>query len=157
MKLPIQGGCQCGALRFEITEPPATLYCCHCSECRQQSASAFGMSLRVPNSAFHLTGEHVTYVRDAGEQTEVHGHFCRRCGVRVAHGGGEGQNPVAVKAGLLDDASQFEPVGHIWTRSALPWVQFAEGTLVYEGQPTDDDTALNEAFADRYHQTSAGD
>ena len=31
MKLPLRGGCQCGALRFEISKKPLTLYCCHCT------------------------------------------------------------------------------------------------------------------------------
>jgi len=42
------GGCQCGAVRFRLTATPSHVYCCHCSECRRQSASAFGISVIVP-------------------------------------------------------------------------------------------------------------
>jgi hypothetical protein len=49
------GGCQCGELRYEIAAEPLALYVCHCRECRKQSASAFGLSLRVPSSGFRVT------------------------------------------------------------------------------------------------------
>jgi hypothetical protein len=39
MKLPLTGGCQCGALRYEIRAEPLTLYVCHCTECQRQSAA----------------------------------------------------------------------------------------------------------------------
>ena len=42
------GGCQCGAIGFASLGPALQLYICHCRECRKQSASAFGMSFRVP-------------------------------------------------------------------------------------------------------------
>lgn len=35
---PITGGCQCGAVRYEITLSPLALYVCHCRECRKQSS-----------------------------------------------------------------------------------------------------------------------
>jgi hypothetical protein len=30
MKLPQTGGCQCGKVRYEITEEPQSVYTCHC-------------------------------------------------------------------------------------------------------------------------------
>jgi hypothetical protein len=37
----------------------------------------------------------------------------------------------------LDDTSSLEPVGHIWTRSAQPWITIPAGKLNYDQQPTD--------------------
>jgi len=42
-----EGGCQCGKIRYRLTAEPQMLYICHCSDCQKQSASAFGMSLRM--------------------------------------------------------------------------------------------------------------
>jgi len=39
--------------------------------------------------------------------------------------------------GTLDDPSGLEPVAHIWTRSALPWVVIPPDTLRYPRQPED--------------------
>ena len=49
------GGCQYGELRYEIAAEPLALYVCHCRECQKQSASAFGLSLRVPSSRLRVT------------------------------------------------------------------------------------------------------
>ena len=32
MKLPQTGGCLCGAIRYEITQPPLVAYTCHCAD-----------------------------------------------------------------------------------------------------------------------------
>jgi len=39
--------------------------------------------------------------------------------------------------GTLDDTSWLEPVGHIWTRSAQPWLRLRLDGLCYEQQPED--------------------
>src|SRR5271167_4851648 len=40
-----EGGCQCGAVRFQIAANRLVAYACHCLECQKQSASAFGISV----------------------------------------------------------------------------------------------------------------
>jgi len=35
MKLPQTGGCQWGAIRYEITEAPQLIYKCHCVDCQR--------------------------------------------------------------------------------------------------------------------------
>src|SRR5215472_10592046 len=56
MKLPQTGGCQCGALRYKISEAPELVYTCHCTECQRLTGSAFSMALVVAGGAFHLDG-----------------------------------------------------------------------------------------------------
>jgi hypothetical protein len=43
----MQASCQCGLIQFTIPyDSPLDLYACHCTQCRAQSASAFGVSAR---------------------------------------------------------------------------------------------------------------
>jgi hypothetical protein len=56
MKLPQTGGCQCGAIRYEITEEPQMAYTCHCRDCQGLTSSAFSMDVIVPEGAFRLSG-----------------------------------------------------------------------------------------------------
>lgn len=148
MKLPLTGGCQCGQLRYEISQFPKTLYCCHCTECQGQSASAFGMSLRVDADAVELEGNHRSYFRDADNPLAVEGVYCPDCGTRVVHRGRGADSGSSVKAGTLDNKSWLEPVGHIWARSAQNWVKL-DG-LVYDKQPDDGYGALIEAFQEKF-------
>ena len=148
LNLPLKGGCQCGQVRYEITAMPQTLYCCHCTECQAQSASAFGMSLRVASETVKLHGATSKYVRDHGRKTEVECLFCSYGG----GGGGGGRDSLAanysIKAGSLDEP--LTPVGHIWVKSKPDWLELPDGDPQYETQPDDQYAALIEAFATKY-------
>jgi len=138
MKRPLTGGCQCGAVRYEIRAAPITLYACHCTECQKQSSSAFGMSLSVPSSGFSITGgapRHWQRPSDSGRTVDC--HFCDACGTRIYHSGSGKADWLNVKPGTLDDTGWLQPIGHLWTRSAQGWVSFGDDTLVYDGQPED--------------------
>ncbi|MDB5396565.1 MAG: aldehyde-activating protein [Rhodospirillales bacterium] len=137
MKLPLTGGCQCGAVRYEIAAEPLTVIACHCTECQKQSASAFGMTMPVPRPSFTITkGEPAHWERTADSGNIVGGAFCAACGVRLYH---EPANKafLNVKPGTLDDASWVSPVGHIWTDRAQPWLRDRLEGIVYRGQQPD--------------------
>ena len=109
------GGCQCGGLRYEIAAEPLALYVCHCRECQKQSASAFGLSLRVPSSGLRLPQGSPRFwsrATDAGHSMKC--AFCPTCGSRLWHQI-EGAAVVSVKAGSLDEpvdlASAIHPYG----------------------------------------------
>ena len=38
--LPLTGGCNCGAVRFEVTEPLVAASYCHCKRCQRRSGAA---------------------------------------------------------------------------------------------------------------------
>src|SRR5215813_10847083 len=93
------GGCQCGALRYESAGAPIALYICHCTECRKQSASAFGMSLQVPRAGLRVTdGEPLSWSRptDSGRRLEC--YFCPLCGTRLWHQSDPSDGKVSIKA-----------------------------------------------------------
>jgi hypothetical protein len=43
-----------------------------------------------------------------------------------------------LEPGTLDDTSWLRPVGHIWTRSAQPWVAIPDGPLNFNKDPGDE-------------------
>ena len=105
MPEPWTGGCQCGAVRYEI-EPleVLTLYCCHCRECQRQAASGFGMSMLLRRRGFRLLrGALRNWSRPADSGGVNCANFCPSCGVRIFHEGGEGSAVISLKAGSLDD------------------------------------------------------
>lgn len=143
--LPIGGGCQCGAVRYRITGRPVTFYLCHCSECQRHTSSAFGESLRLRREDLKVDGELKLTTRGSESGTLREGWFCPECGVRIWHGS-RGSVMVNIKAGTLDDTSWLVPAGHIWTRSAQPFMRFGNDELVYEVQPDAADTALEQRW-----------
>ena len=135
--LPLVGGCQCGRVRYEISQPPLMVYNCHCTNCQAIGGGAFSTPLTVMEAGFRFTaGEPRTFewASDAGNRR--FGWFCGDCGSRIAHGQVPSAGVLSVRGGTLDDTSWVEPVGDIWTRSAQPWVSFGD-RLRCEQQPTD--------------------
>ena len=52
--LPMTGGCQCGAIRYEITSFPLLLYTCNCTDCQRQTGSAFALNMPVRFKDFRI-------------------------------------------------------------------------------------------------------
>lgn len=152
MTTMLTGGCQCGAVRYEIAAEPLAFYACHCTECRRQSASAFGLSMWFPSEAVRITqGALEEWRRPTASGGELACRFCPDCGTRILHetlGSGPASGIVSLKAGTLDDPARFAPAAHIWTRSALPWMTIPEHTANFAEEP-DDDGQLMEAWRKR--------
>ena len=124
--LPITGGCLCGAIRYELSEPPIEVGICHCRTCQKSSGSAFETGAEFLRSAFRFTkGEPKLYrsssIMDKG--------FCSNCGsllldqylVRTP-----GFNPdtVQIQVGTLDHPEAMSIEYHWGVESQLPWVHF---------------------------------
>ncbi|MCB9946365.1 MAG: GFA family protein [Rhodospirillaceae bacterium] len=130
------GGCQCGDVRYAVRAAPRQLYACHCTECRRQSGSAFGLSLEVDRAAFALTrGRVATWTRPADGGGRVICHFCPRCGTRIWHEHDPASATLTVKAGTLDDPVDLSDAIHIWTDSRLPGVVIPDRARRYPGEP----------------------
>lgn len=132
------GGCQCGAIRYEVSADPIALYACHCSECQKQTSSAFGMSMTVPRDGLRIVkGEPKTWTRSSDSGRAVVCHFCGDCGTRLFHDAKRAPDSVNLKPGTLDDTGWLKPVGNLWTNHAQPWVHISGEALNYETQPDD--------------------
>lgn len=136
VSLPQSGGCQCGALRYELSAPPLAIYNCHCTNCQKITGSAFTVAASVPEAALAFTKGNpakIEWKADSGNTR--FGLFCGACGSRIANGQAPSIGVLSLRAGTLDDTSWVEPVGDIWTKSAQGWIRF--GAITSEGQPKD--------------------
>jgi hypothetical protein len=131
------GGCQCGAVRFEVELDPVRGYACHCLECQKQSASAFAISVPAPVTSLRVTGATAVYKRKTDSGAETACHFCTACGTRLYHQSDRSPDSVTIKGGALDDAAAIELVGHIWLKRKLPWVTIDPALRIFETQPAD--------------------
>jgi hypothetical protein len=121
----IEGGCQCGRVRYRVEGKSFGLAVCHCTECQRQSGSAFGMSLAVASSAFKLhSGALKTFEVKCDSGRIKTCAFCRDCGTRIYHQTSTG---MSIKAGTLDDTSRLKPDAHYWTMRKQPWVVVPDG------------------------------
>jgi hypothetical protein len=138
MPAPYDGGCLCGAVRYRLAAEPLTLYACHCTDCQRQTGAAFGLSMVVARDHLSLLqGEARSYRARMPDGREKQGRFCGACATRLWGEPPKYPEIFVLRPGTLDDTSWLAPVGHIWTRSAQPWVPIPDDTLNFQGQPGD--------------------
>ncbi len=134
----IRGGCLCGATQYEINSEPLSLYACHCTDCQTASGASFTLILiAVPDSIRVLKGEPRAFERARADGRKKNIFRCGSCltalwGVRP-----DAAKTASIYAGTLDDSSAADPVGHIWTSSAQPWITIPSGPLDFEKDPDD--------------------
>jgi hypothetical protein len=116
-KLPWAGGCRCGKLRYEVTAPPLLSIACHCAGCQSMTASAYSLSLAIPNGGFAVTaGEPVI----GGLHGAVEHLFCDWCKTWVFTRP-PGLPFVNLRPTTLDDHGWVVPFVEICTDEKLPW------------------------------------
>lgn len=132
----IEGGCNCGAVRYSVSSKPLMVAVCHCANCRRQSGSAFSVNIVVKSSLMEIRGDLATF-EDADTQSgsPVLRQFCSRCGSPIRSLSAAQQAISIVKAGTTDDPSLFVPAMHVWTSSALPWIPLPDDLPRFERNP----------------------
>ena len=53
----IEGGCHCGAIRYEAVINPDYVVICHCSDCQAMSGAPYRVNVPVSTAKLTLTGE----------------------------------------------------------------------------------------------------
>lgn len=123
-----KGGCQCGAVQFELTGPLDDVVACHCEQCRRTSGH-FYAATRLPKSGFRLT-------RDAGltwfraSDTARRG-FCGGCGASLFWERG-GSDMISVAAGCLDSPTGLRIKAHIFTADKGDYYVIDDGVAQYD-------------------------
>lgn len=124
----MEGGCNCGNIRYKIEGKPVIVAQCHCKNCQRQSGSAFSVNLMVKADGVTTTGDLTTYEdRDTHSGNPVYRRFCGTCGSPIFSELAQGNGMVIVKAGTLDDPTTLTPAVSVWTSTKWPWVELPEG------------------------------
>lgn len=149
-EFPVEGGCQCGAVRYRLVASPLTVYNCHCKDCQRFSGAAWSMSMIVRDADFELlSGELARYDRKADSGNVIAMHFCAHCHGWVWNAPAQPGIKVA-RAGTLDNMDWAGPVGNIWTDSKAAWVDI-DPALVNFAKGAADRTPLFDAWT-AYHR-----
>lgn len=121
---PLDGGCDCGRVRYRLISRPLFVHCCHCRWCQRETGSAFALNALIES-------ERVVHLREEPQIIETpsmsgRGQRVARCAhCRLAlwsHYGGAGPILRFVRVGTLDDPDQLPPDIHIFTESKQPWI-----------------------------------
>jgi hypothetical protein len=138
---PVEGGCICGATRYQLNALPLGVYACHCKDCQRQSGTGFTQSMFVRKHDFAvIKGETMIFDKHADSGRVVRQHTCPVCHTRLYNEPLSAPDYIVLRPGTLDDASWAAPVGNIWTDSRAPWVEIDWDLPHFPGQAPSRDT-----------------
>lgn len=136
-QFPVEGGCQCGAVRYRLKAAPLGVYACHCKDCQRFSGTTHTMSMVVnAGDADIIAGTLAGFDKAADSGRTVRMLGCAACGTKIWNEPLSSPALLILKPGTLDDASWARPVGNIWTDRALPWVEIDRSQPNFPGQPS---------------------
>jgi len=129
----LEGGCDCGSVRYRLESAPLVVHCCHCRWCQRETGSAFALNAMIEADRVTLLAgapELVATPSNSGKGQAI--ARCPTCRIAVwSHYAGSGPLTRFVRVGTLDDPDALPPDVHIFTVSKQPWVVLPEGAKLY--------------------------
>ncbi len=123
---PVQGGCLCGAVRYELTAPLLSAGYCHCTHCQRRTGTGSSANCRVPQAGFRLLSG-ADRLRAFQPPEGVPKLFCVTCGSALFSGDPFTDDEVAVRLGTLDRDPGV----------VLQYRQFVDSAAAWEPVPQD--------------------
>ena len=121
MSVIYQGGCQCGAVRYESTSEPAFSTKCYCRQCQRITGTGHAVSFALPAETVSLSGALATYELTSESGNRVETRFCPTCGNPVMKRTDGHPQWLFFHAATLDDPSVFSPGKEVYQETRQPW------------------------------------
>ena len=126
---PLEGGCDCRAVRYRMESAPLFVHCCHCRWCQRETGSAFALNAMIESERvidLGVESELIDTPSASGKGQRI--ARCPRCKIALwSHYAGAGPFVKFVRVGTLDQPDRVPPDIHIFTASKQPWVVIPPG------------------------------
>lgn len=117
----LEGGCLCGAVRYEISGEARTFLHCHCRRCRKATGTGHASNLIVaPDSVRWISGEDKLSSYRVPDAERFRTVFCSVCGSPLPRVAPE-RGIAVVPAGSLDSLPATRPAARIFWDSRAEW------------------------------------
>lgn len=127
--MSLQGGCFCGAVRYEAHGQPFNNTLCHCTDCRKASGAPAIAWFSVKTSSLHWTANAPQRFRSS--EHALRG-FCPSCGTTLTWHDERWPDEIDLATATLDDPEQAPPADHTFVRSRLSWMSLQDGLPRYQ-------------------------
>lgn len=111
-----KGGCQCGAVRFEVSGPLGKASVCHCRMCQKAFGNVFAPLVSIPDGALTWTKAEPTRFQSSNL---VQRGFCPKCGTPLTY---EAPDGLAVAIGAFDHPERIEPEIQFGVEGRITWM-----------------------------------
>lgn len=116
----LTGGCNCGAVHFEVTTPLVVAYYCHCRRCQRRTGTAASINARAASGAVRvLAGE--DRLRAWRPEDGREKWFCADCGSALFSSDAGFSDPIGIRMGAFDEDPGIRPSARFFVASAAAW------------------------------------
>ncbi len=134
MTFPIEGGCDCRAVRYRMQSAPLIVHCCHCRWCQRETGASFALNALIEADRVEIlaqTPEMIVTPSQSGKGQKI--HRCPTCKLAVwSNYPGAGDLVRFIRVGTLDNPDACPPDVHIYTSSKQPWVVLPAGARAFD-------------------------
>ncbi len=126
--LPLTGGCNCGAVRYEVSAPLVRASYCHCKRCQRRSGSAASAQAHPAPGTFRIVaGERALRMwkpSDGGEKW-----FCGEFGSAIYGSNASHPESIGIRMGTFDDDPGVSPSVRQFVAFAVSWESLPDDGL----------------------------
>jgi hypothetical protein len=128
------GGCLCGAVRFELSEPATRAGYCHCTRCQRRTGTAASAQARIDGNSFRVTAgeELITAWRHPDGGFEK--CFCSSCGAHLFSRNPEDHAQMSIRMSAFDGDPGLRPSWRAFVNYAAVWEAIPDDGLERFGE-----------------------
>lgn len=116
--LVLQGGCLCGAIRYQFSGTASSSSTCFCQSCRRASgAPSVSWFVGKLGQLAWLSGQAQAY-RSSAPVTRT---FCASCGTPVSYQHRDRPDDIEITTASLDQPEAMPPSEEIWLSHKVAW------------------------------------
>jgi hypothetical protein len=120
LQTPLTGGCGCGSVRFEVTEPLVHAGYCHCTRCQRRSGTGASVNARAANGSFRILSG-AESLRVWAPHDGYNKVFCGQCGSAVYSHSPADPTIISVRLGAFDNDPGVRPQYRQYVAYAAVW------------------------------------
>ena len=125
----LTGGCACGRVRYEVTEPFVSSNYCHCTRCQRRTGTGSSANGATAAGSFRIVeGEELVRCWDPGGGG-FEKCFCSNCGSALFSRNAQTKADLSVRLGTVDGDPGIRPEKHQFTDYAACWEEIPDDGL----------------------------
>lgn len=124
----LEGGCLCGAVRYQVEGEALSSGICHCRTCRKAGSAPTLPFVSFPAAGFAITEGAPAVFHSSPHVTRS---FCSRCGSPLTYRSSDHPDSIDVMTCSLDDPEAVPPSFHVWTSHKIEWAAICDDLPAY--------------------------
>jgi len=130
-----KGRCHCGSVVLGFSGNAITCYICHCTDCQKSSGTAFSSNMLAERKEITLLSGKTELIEYEFAERVMQRHHCCQCGTVLWLNYSDKSEYASIQTGIFESQEWFEPIAHLWFRSALSWVSVPADHTKFDTQP----------------------